>query len=121
MVHPCDGSAKSFSESTPRSKADYLARRRLSRQTCEHVIFVEERFGAFFKLRMYFNAIDRTDDLALRFVVVPHALGARTGVDHVNLCAHRDGIIGTLWFAHVAVDAFVGNTQRHLVNYPEVV
>jgi hypothetical protein len=24
-----------------------------------------------------------------------------------------------LWFAHVAVDAFVGNTQRHLVNYPE--
>ena len=92
---------------------------RLSRQTCEHVIFVEERFGAFFKLRMYFNAIDRTDDLALRFFVVPDAFCARTRVGQINLCAHRDGIIGTLWFAHVAVDAFVGNTQRHLVNYPE--
>jgi hypothetical protein len=47
---------------------------RLSRQTCEYVIFVKQRFGAFFKLRVHFNAVDRTDDFALRFVVVPDAL-----------------------------------------------
>jgi hypothetical protein len=51
--------------------------------------------------------------------VVPHALGARTGVDQINLCAHRDCIIGTLWFAYVAIDAFVGNAQRHVVSYPK--
>lgn len=77
------------------------------------MIFVEERLGAFFKLGVHFDAIDRADDLALRLVVVPDALCTRTWIDDVNLCAHRDGIIGTLWFAHVAVDAFVGDAQGH--------
>ena len=83
------------------------------------MIFVEKRLGAFFKFRMHFNAIDGADDLALWLVMVPNAFGTRTWVYHVNLCAHRDRIIGTLWFAHVAVDAFVGDAQGHFVSYPE--
>ena len=79
------------------------------------MIFFEQRLGALFKLGMHFDAIDGADDLALRFVVVSHAFGARTGVDQIDLCAHRDCIIGTLWFAHVAVDAFVSNAQRHVL------
>jgi hypothetical protein len=39
------------------------------------VIFVEQCLGALFKFRVHFNAIDWADDLALRFVVVPDALG----------------------------------------------
>ena len=83
------------------------------------MILAEKCFGAFFKLRMHFNAIDWADDFTLRLVVVPNAFGAGTWVNHVNLCAHRDSIIRTLWFAHVAVDAFVGDAQGHLVSYPK--
>jgi hypothetical protein len=63
---------------------------------------------------MHFNAIDWANNFALRLVVVPNALGTRTWVDDVNLCAHRDGIIGTLWLAHVAIDALVGDAQCHI-------
>ena len=77
------------------------------------MVFHHQRLWRLAKLRMHFNASDGTHNLALRFVVVPHALGACARLNDVDLCAHRDRIIWTLWFAHVAIDALVGNAQRH--------
>ena len=62
---------------------------------------------------MHFDTGYWADDLALRFVVVPDAFGARVWVNHINFGAHRDGIVRALRFAHVAVDALVGNAKRH--------
>ena len=64
---------------------------------------------AFFPLRMDFNAFDGTHNLALRFAVMTDAFRARGRINDVDLFAHRDGIIGTLWLAHVAIDALVGD------------
>ena len=64
---------------------------------------------AFFPLRMDFNSFDGTHKLALRFAVMTDAFRARGRINDVDLFAHRDGIIGTLWLAHVAIDALVGD------------
>jgi hypothetical protein len=58
---------------------------------------------------MDFDACDGTYDLALRLVVVTDTFCASGRINDVDLFAHRDGIIGTLWLAHVAIDAFVGD------------
>jgi hypothetical protein len=38
-----------------------------------------------------------------------HTLGAKIRVYLVNLFPHINGLIGTLGFTHIAVDAFVGD------------
>jgi hypothetical protein len=43
-----------------------------------------------------------------------HAFGAFVRVDFVDLGAHVDRIVRALGLAHVAVDSFVGDQQRHL-------
>jgi hypothetical protein len=40
---------------------------------------------------------------------VAHALGAFIGIDFVDFFTLRDGVVGALGFAYVAVDAFIGN------------
>jgi Domain of unknown function (DUF4124) len=50
---------------------------------------------------------------ALRLIEVAHALGAAGGVDHVNVVTHRDGLVGALGLADIAIDALVGDPQRH--------
>ncbi|EKE18167.1 MAG: hypothetical protein ACD_10C00100G0001 [uncultured bacterium] len=64
-------------------------------------------------VRILRNAIDRTDLHALRLVVVTDAFGALVGVDHIDLFPLGDCLIRALRFADVAVDAFVGDDQRH--------
>jgi hypothetical protein len=55
-----------------------------------------------------------TGDLdALGGLVVPDALRAKLRVDDVDLVALRDGAVGALGLADVAVDAFVGDQQGH--------
>jgi hypothetical protein len=59
------------------------------------------------------DAVHRADLHALRFVVVTDALRALVGVDDVDLFALGNGLVRAFRFAHVAVDAFVGNNQGH--------
>src|SRR5690606_36051754 len=59
------------------------------------------------------NAVDRAHLPALGLVEVPDAFGAAKRVDHVDLLAHRDRPVGALGLADVAVDALVGDDQRH--------
>src|SRR5574337_1549601 len=61
------------------------------------------------------NAVHRADLLALGLVEVAHALRALVGVDHVDLVPLGNRPVGALRFAHIAVDAFIGNHQRHLL------
>src|SRR5690606_416696 len=66
------------------------------------------RIGVVFVHRDAFNG---TDLHALRFAKMPHAFGAFIWVDHVDGLAHRDGLVGTLGLAHIAVDALIGDLQ----------
>jgi hypothetical protein len=56
-----------------------------------------------------FNAVNRAHDFALRLIVVADALRAGLGVDDINGLAHKNGIIWTLRFADVTIDAFFGD------------
>jgi hypothetical protein len=64
-------------------------------------------------LRVHRYAGHRADLHALGLVKMAHALGALVRVDLVELLTHIDGIVGALGLAHIAVDAFIGNHQRH--------
>jgi hypothetical protein len=55
----------------------------------------------------------RTDLHTLRFIEVSYALGALVGINFVDLLAKIDGLVGTLWLAHITVNALIGNDQRH--------
>ena len=57
------------------------------------------------------DAVHRADLLALGLIVMPDTLRAEVGIDFLNFFALRNGVVGAFWFAHNAVDAFVGNKQ----------
>ncbi len=62
------------------------------------------------------DAVDRADLDTLRRVEVADALGAFRGIDDVDLRPLRDRVVRALGLADVAVDAFVGDHQRHRVD-----
>src|SRR5690606_21927324 len=64
------------------------------------------------------NAVDRAHLLALRFIEMADALGALVWIYDVDIDALRNGVVGTFGFAHVAVDAVVGNDQCHGLTQP---
>jgi len=67
----------------------------------------------FFVRRVQRNTIDRADFDALRPVEMAHALGAFARIDEVNFLALRNRTVRALRLANVAIDAGVGNHQRH--------
>ena len=78
------------------------------------MVFFPKRWFAFYKLRVDRDAGHGTDLYALRFVKVPNAFGAFVGVDLVDVLAHINGLVWAFGFAHIAVDAFVGDQQCHM-------
>jgi hypothetical protein len=72
-----------------------------------------EHFGRFLVILVLRDAIDRANLDALRRIVVAYALGALVRIDLIDLGALRNGFVRALRLAHVAVDAFVGDNQRH--------
>ena len=56
-------------------------------------------------------------NLTLRLVIMPDAFCAQIGVDFINVRAHVNGLIRTFGFAHIAIDAFVGDDERHIIFY----
>ncbi len=49
----------------------------------------------------------------LRRIKVSDAFGAQLWVDDIDFRSFRNGAIRALGFANIAVNAFVGNDQRH--------
>ena len=78
-------------------------------------VLVPQALFALDVLRVDRDAGHRTDLHALRLVKMPDAFGAFVRVDLVDLRAHVDGIVRALGLAHVAIDAFVGDQQCHLI------
>jgi hypothetical protein len=58
-------------------------------------------------------ALNRANHLALGLVEMAHAFGAAVGVDFVYFLPHVNSRVGALGFAHIAIDAFIGNAQSH--------
>jgi hypothetical protein len=75
----------------------------------QHRIFGEQLFRRFAPGRVEGNAGDRAHLLALGLVKMAHALGAFIRIDLVILGPHRNGFVGALGFADIAIDAVVGN------------
>src|SRR5690606_22280075 len=63
--------------------------------------------------RIQRNAVHGTDLLALGFVVVADTLGALVGINDIDLGARGNGLVRALRLADIAIDAVVGNHQRH--------
>ena len=93
-----------------------LAPRSPACRACHQRFVLELQLAARFdEIRIDRDAVDRADLAALRLVEVADALGALRRVDHVDLGALRDRLVRALGLADVAVDAFVGDDQRHSV------
>jgi hypothetical protein len=60
-------------------------------------------------VRVEDDAIHRTYFHALRLFVMAYAFRTQARVYHVELFALRNGIIGTLRLAHVAIDTFISD------------
>jgi hypothetical protein len=76
-------------------------------------ILQEQLVFAFNENRIYRNAVYRAHFSALRRIEMADAFRAFIGVDFVDFYALIDRIVGALGLAHVAVDALVGNHERH--------
>jgi hypothetical protein len=75
--------------------------------------FLHELFLCLAMIGMDEDTLDRTDDLALMFGIMPDAFGTQFRVDLEDFRPLGDGAVRALRFAHVAVDTFVGNHQGH--------
>ena len=54
------------------------------------------------------------DLYALRLIKMPDALRALGGIDFINHLTQVDRLVRALWLAHIAVDALIGDHQRHV-------
>ena len=93
-----------------RAAAGSIVGRRLAGQPG---VFDEQLPTGFHPLRVQRNAVHRTYFLALRRIEMPHALGAFVRIDVIDLGPHVDRLVGALGFAHIAIDALIGDFQRH--------
>lgn len=66
------------------------------------------------------NAIHGTDFTALWGIKMADALGAFAGVNFVDLDTLINGIVRTLWLADVAIDALIGDFERHDVLFADL-
>lgn len=77
------------------------------------LIFRKQHFCRFDMLRIFWNAIHGTHHLALRLIKMSYTFRAQIRINFVNQFALENRFVRTRRFAHIAVDAFVRNHQRH--------
>ncbi len=76
------------------------------------ILGVKFRFG--FKVDwILWDTIHWAHSLALWLIKMAHAFCAVRRVDLVNLLALIDGFVWAHWLTNIAINAFVGNDQRH--------
>ena len=81
----------------------------------QHDKFVPQLFVGFAVLWIDDNGVvDRAHLLAGGNIVMADAFGTAIGINLVDILAHRNGLIRAFGFAHIAVDAFLGNQQCHV-------
>src|SRR5690606_1535774 len=76
-------------------------------------VFGVQLFVRLTLVRIERNAINRADLLALRLAEMTDTLGTKVGVDLVDLLPLIDRAVRAFRLADIAVDAFIGNHQRH--------
>jgi hypothetical protein len=77
-----------------------------------------QQLGMTFHMRRVMrNTVDRTIQLALRHLKMPHTLSTQRRIDLIDLCPHINRLIGTDRLTHVTVDAFCGDFQCHSAAY----
>ena len=79
----------------------------------ESQVFLVKLLRGLDMARIVGYAIHRAHLSTLRGIEVADAFGAFVRVDDVDLLACRDRVVGTFGLAHIAVDALVGDHQRH--------
>ena len=72
-----------------------------------------QRFTVLNIVRVDRNARHRADLSTLGLFKMSNAFSAFLRLNFVDFGAHENGLIGALRLAHIAVDALVGNDQRH--------
>ena len=80
---------------------------------CEFHEFIEQLIARFDPIRIKRNAIDGTHFAALRGIVMPHAFGAFPRIDFIYFNALRYGLIRAFRLANIAIDALIGDLERH--------
>ena len=73
----------------------------------------QEEFLTFSKFRIDNNTLNGTNLYALWNLEMSNTFGTVTRFDFVNFFTLEDGIIWTLRFANIAIDAFICDCQRH--------
>ena len=63
---------------------------------------------------MDWNTVHWAYQLALRLVVMADTLGAERRIDFVDFRAQRYRLVGALRLAQIAIDAAIGDRQRHV-------
>ena len=76
-------------------------------------VFGPQRLWAFDMLRVDGDAGHRADLNALGLVKMADAFGAFGRIDLIDLWAQVNRLVGALGLTDIAVDAFIGDHQRH--------
>jgi len=76
------------------------------------VIFCPKVGVGFDRHKIFWNAVHRTNLNALRAFKVADAFRTPGGIDLVVIGAFKYGVLGAFRFAHVPLDALVGDQQR---------
>lgn len=77
------------------------------------LVFQSQLILGFDMLWVHWNAVHGTHLHTLRLVKMPNAFCTAVGIDLVKILPHRNRLIRAFGFTHIAIDAFVGNHQRH--------
>ena len=56
-------------------------------------------------VRIKRNAVNRAHLLALRLIIVAHALGTEVRIDLIDFLTLRDGVVGAFRLTDIAIDA----------------
>jgi hypothetical protein len=92
----------------------------LARWGLQAVELGPQNVGPFDPLGVDWDASHRAHLNALGFVKMTHAFRAFVRIDLVDLAAHVNGLVGALGFAHIAIDALIGDHQSHVSSQGDV-
>jgi hypothetical protein len=80
----------------------------------------EQGVFAFLVARVGQAALHRAHCLARLVIEESDALAAASWIYQVLAIALTDGVVGALWFASAAIDAFVGNVGSHVAPFQDM-
>ena len=85
----------------------------LGRQGHQTMVLLHQVIRGLDDLRVQGYAVHRADLDTLGSVKMPYTLGAFMGINFINFLPKINGLIGTLGFTDIAIDALTGDHQGH--------